>query len=218
MSSITVWIKHLGRRFPWLLALLLGVGLPLLLFGKTAQEVWTEGGFEFDRSTLLFIHQYATPSLDRVMVLITTSAGATFMPIITLFLGAVFWLRRQQRWAVYLVLAVGGASTIMFVVKALFHRTRPHLWLSPAPETDYGFPSGHSIASSSLCLALILLAWPTRWRWPVLVIAVSYAVLVAFSRLYLGVHYPSDVLAAWGAGVAWTAGLHWVLFRARPVV
>ncbi|GAA5512426.1 hypothetical protein Dcar01_01140 [Deinococcus carri] len=207
------FLRSLIARFPWLLALLLGVGIPVAMFAKTAQEVWEEGGFSFDMPTLEFIHRFATPALDHLMVFITTLAGPIVLPVVTLLLAALFWWRHHHRWAVYLILTVGGASGLMFVIKTLVHRVRPHLWVSPAPETDFGFPSGHSTASVSL--ALILLAWPTRWRWPVLVIAVVYALLVGFSRLYLGVHYPSDVLGAWGAGIAWTAGLYWVLFQKR---
>ncbi|GAA5534042.1 phosphatase PAP2 family protein [Deinococcus aluminii] len=208
-------LRSLVTRFPWLIALLLGVGLPVAVFAKTAQEVWEEGGFSFDTPTLMFIHRFASPALDHLMVGVTTTAGTHVLPVVTLLLAALFWWRHHRHWAAYLVLAVAGAAGLMFVIKNLVHRVRPHLWVSPAPETDWGFPSGHSIASLSLVLALTLLAWPTRWRWPVLLLGGGYALLVGFSRLYLGVHYPSDVLGAWGAGAAWTAGLYWVLFQKR---
>lgn len=209
-----VWAA-LTPRWPQLVALLLLIVVPMLIFAKTAQEVWDEGGFSFDKPTLLWLHRLATPTLDHLMVGVTTLAGVAVLPLVTLLLATVFWWRRHRRWAVFLVLAVGGSGALMLSVKALVHRVRPHLWVSPAPETDFGFPSGHSMTTASLALALILLAWPTRWRGPVLTWGLVWTALVGLSRLYLGVHYPSDVIAAFAAGIAWTAGLHWALFRRR---
>lgn len=209
------WPSTLTARFPWLLAVLLLIGVPMGIFAKTAQEVWQEGGFDFDRTALLFIHSFATPTLDRAMVFVTTLAGAPVLPAVALVVVGLLWWRRQRRAAVFVLLALAGAAALMLSVKALFHRVRPQLWVSPAPETDFGFPSGHAIASVSLLFALVLLAWPTRWRWPSLALGSVAALLVGFSRLYLGVHYPSDVLAAWAAGVAWTYGLYRVLFWRR---
>jgi membrane-associated phospholipid phosphatase len=75
------------------------------------------------------------------------------------------------------------------------------------------FPSGHALNSATLATAIILMTWgDRRWRWPVTVAAVAYTVMVGVSRLYLGVHYPVDVIAGWCLGVAWTLliwlGLH----------
>src|SRR5207248_6823157 len=92
-----------------------------------------------------------------------------------------------------------------------FRSARPHLWTSPAPASGYGFPSGHAMASMGLLAALAFLAWPTRLRWPVLILAADAVALIGFSRLYLGVHYPSDVVAAWTAALAWVVGLRLIL-------
>jgi undecaprenyl-diphosphatase len=58
-----------------------------------------------------------------------------------------------------------------------------------------------------------LLAWPTRWRWPALALAAAFVVLVGYSRVYLGVHFPSDILAGWMAATAWVVGVYLVLFH-----
>ena len=92
-------------------------------------------------------------------------------------------------------------------VKLLLHRVRPHLWQSPAPELDYGFPSGHAMSSMTLVAALVILTWRTRWRWLVLVVGGLFVLAIGWTRLYLGVHYPSDVLAAWTVSIAWAVGV-----------
>jgi undecaprenyl-diphosphatase len=72
-------------------------------------------------------------------------------------------------------------------------------------------PAGTLMASMGLLAALAFLAWPKRLRWPVLILAAGTVALIGFSRLYLGVHYPSDVVAAWAAALAWVVGLRLIL-------
>jgi undecaprenyl-diphosphatase len=74
------------------------------------------------------------------------------------------------------------------------------------------FPSGHAMASMALAVALIVLLWPTRWRYPMLLGGIFFTIMVGLSRIYLGVHYPSDVLAGWVASLAWVMGLSRVLY------
>ena len=97
--------------------------------------------------------------------------------------------------------------------KHYFARARPDLWLSLAPETTFSFPSGHAMGSMTLAAVVTALAWNTRWRWPACLAAIAFALLVGMSRVYLGVHFPSDILAGWSAALAWTAGVYAVVFR-----
>jgi undecaprenyl-diphosphatase len=190
-----------------LLGLFCGIGLPLLLFGGLAEDVWQHEGFPWDTSLLLAIHARATPALDRLMLTLTTIGGplpmATLAGAITLFL---FW-RRMVSNAAFFAAIVGGATLLNLTVKLIFQRHRPTLWPSIAPETDYGFPSGHAMGSVALVAALVFLLWRTRWRWPVLVVGILFVFGVGLSRLYLGVHYPSDVLAGWSASLGWAVGV-----------
>ncbi|HEU4665623.1 MAG TPA: phosphatase PAP2 family protein, partial [Dokdonella sp.] len=77
----------------------------------------------------------------------------------------------------------------------------------------YSFPSGHAMGSMTLACVLVLLCWWTRLRWPVLAAAAVLVVLVGASRIYLGVHYPSDILAGWAAAIAWTHAVYGMVFR-----
>ncbi|MEH2298245.1 MAG: phosphatase PAP2 family protein [Nostoc sp.] len=69
-------------------------------------------------------------------------------------------------------------------VKRLLHRARPHLWVTPAPEFDYGFPSGHAMASMTLVAVLIILSWNSRWRWFVVIIGTLFVLIIGWTRLY----------------------------------
>jgi undecaprenyl-diphosphatase len=100
-----------------------------------------------------------------------------------------------------------GLGVKFLVAIGLLHRARPHLWTSPAPEFDYGFPSGHAMASMTLVAALSILSWNSRWRWFVLIIGTLFVLIIGWTRLYLGVHYPSDVLAGWMVALGQTVGV-----------
>jgi membrane-associated phospholipid phosphatase len=98
------------------------------------------------------------------------------------------------------------------LAKSAFARVRPDFWVSLLPETTFSFPSGHAMQSMAVVAGLVALTWRGRWRWPVALIGLCVVFLVGLSRIYLGVHYPSDILAGWTAALAWVIGLS-VLFK-----
>lgn len=108
-----------------------------------------------------------------------------------------------------------GSALLNMGSKHFFQRQRPSLWESIAPESTFSFPSGHAMGSMTLAVTLVLLAWNTRWRWPVLLLAPAFSLLVSVSRVYLGVHYPSDILAGWCAALVWVVGCYLVMFSRR---
>ena len=196
-----------------IVALSLGVLVPLVIFGTLAEDVWTHRGVGWDMPLLHAIHSHAAPALDGLMVGISTVGGVRGQVPLCAIVVLLLLLRRRRRQALFVVLAYGGAAALDALAKAIFHRARPHVWPSLTPETDYGFPSGHAMGSIGLLAALVVVLWPTRWRWPALVMAVVAVAAIGLSRLYLGVHFPSDVLAAWMAGLAWVIGLHLIVSR-----
>src|SRR5690606_20385315 len=105
--------------------------------------------------------------------------------------------RRRFRESIFAAAALGGSALLNIATKQFFARARPALWESIAPETSYSFPSGHAMGSMTLAVVLVLLAWPTRWRWAALAAMAFFVAMVGLSRMYLGVHYPSDILAGW---------------------
>jgi membrane-associated phospholipid phosphatase len=191
----------------------IGVLAPLLVFGKLANEVWEREGFSWDKPVLMSIHAHASPSNDALAVFVSTIGGVSFIaPLAAAFALWLLWTRNYRN-ATLFTLGLGGAATLNLLAKLAFQRHRPDLWVSPTPEFDYGFPSGHAMGSMGLAVSLALIAWPTRWRWVALVLGVGFSLCVGFSRLYLGVHFPSDVVAGWAAAIAWVLGVHAIISR-----
>jgi len=205
------------RRHGWrVLLIFLGVLLPMLVFATLVDELRGSGVFFFDAPILLAAHGAATPPMDHFAVLM--SRLGYMWGVVPLDIGIFAWLawRRRFRNGLFFGLAVLGSMTLNLVAKFHFARIRPSLWLSLAPETTFSFPSGHAMGSATLATALILLLWPTRWRWLTLIGSSLFVVLVGLSRVYLGVHYPSDILAGWMAGTAWVVSMHQLIAHRAP--
>jgi undecaprenyl-diphosphatase len=120
-------------------------------------------------------------------------------------LTVILWLKRRRYAALALAAGVGGAAAMNLVLKYLFERTRPDLWTRLVHETSFSFPSGHAMASSALAFSLIVIFWRTRWRWWIIAAGVLYMVTIGFTRLYLGVHYPTDIIGGWVVSMGWVA-------------
>ncbi|MBS7455635.1 phosphatase PAP2 family protein [Coralloluteibacterium stylophorae] len=215
-------VGSVGRRhWPQLLVLFLAILVPLWGFAELAEEVREGEAFDFDDPLLLWAQGLQTPGLDRFFVLVSLFGYAWGVVPLDVAIPLVQLALRRIRAFVFFTVSVLGSALLNMGAKAFYGRTRPSLWESIAPETTFSFPSGHAMGSMTLAAALVLLAWPTRWRWIALALGVVAVALVGFSRVYLGVHYPSDVVAGWAAGLVWTVGVHQVLhlfprWRARP--
>jgi len=204
--------KHGWQMLLWFFCLL----LPLWGFAGLVGEVHEKEVFPFDAPLLNVLHAEATPTLDHFFVLMTRLGYFWgVMPLDVIILIALV-LRRRFRDGLFFGIAVIGSAVLNIVAKNYFARMRPDLWLSIKPETTYSFPSGHAMGSTTLGMAVILLCWPTRWRWPAMIASVVFVFLVGVSRIYLGVHYPSDILAGWTAAIAWTFGMYILVDSKAP--
>ena len=204
------------RRHGWRLALLFtGLLLPLWGFAELADEVREGAGFPFDEPILLAANELARAGLDRLFLLFSALGYQFGVVPADIALVLLLALRRRYRESVFAAVAAGGSGLLNVVAKQVFARERPSLWELIAPEHNYSFPSGHAMGSMTLAMVLVLLAWPTRWRWPVVVAMGVFVPMVGLSRVYLGVHYPSDILAGWAAASAWAVGVYLLVFRWR---
>lgn len=205
------------RKHPWRLLLpFIGVLLPLWAFAGLVVELREDGGFFFDIPVLVGLHQMATPGVDAFFSLMS-KLGYTW-GVVPVNVAILLWLMAHRRFrdGLFFGLSVLGSLGINLLAKDHYARFRPDLWLSIAPETTYSFPSGHAMGSATLGVAATLLCWHSRWRWPVFALAATFVLLVGMSRVYLGVHYPSDILAGWAAGTAWVVAMYHLVAREAP--
>jgi membrane-associated phospholipid phosphatase len=186
------------------LAVFFGLFLALLIgFAQLADEVHEGETLWIDKSILLAINGTSNDILNTFFVVVTQLGGV--LGVITLTAGLLTLLALRRRFTdVFVVTAtVGGASLLNLILKLLFERARPDLWQQLIVETSYSFPSGHAMGSAALALAVMYICRNGRLRWPAIVLGSLYILIIGLSRLYLGVHYPTDILAGWLVSAAW---------------
>ena len=205
-------LAFLRRRWRRLLLAFVGVLLPLWGFGELAEDLREGEVFFFDAPFLQFAHSLAGDGWNAFFVQMS-ALGYLYgvMPVDVVTVLVLGW-RRELREGLFAGFAIIGSALLNLGAKQLFARERPSLWESIAPESSFSFPSGHAMGSMTLACVLVLLAWHTRWRWLVLAASSVFVVLVGLSRVYLGVHYPSDILAGWAAALTWTAAMYLLVF------
>jgi undecaprenyl-diphosphatase len=180
--------------------------LALYGFHEIVEEVFLEQEAEHvDLAVLAWLHQFSTPGLD-VAARVASALGSEGVGVFLVVLLAVF--ARQRRWgaAVALLLVTVGALVLNSFLKELFQRTRPAPLLGVIPSQAFSFPSGHAMVSAAFYLFLAYLGWRALRGWPRAVWVAAMHLLVfaiALSRLYLGVHYLTDVVAGYLAGFLW---------------
>lgn len=214
-QSPSFW-KFIGRLLQTyggpLLLLWLGVAVPLFLFTQLAIAIWEQKeGLIWDVPILLNVHAMANPTLDQWVPFFTRLGGFGGGAIWGTLIGVVLLIQRQWRSFLYLFVTLGGAIVINRVAKTFFHRLRPSLWTSLAPETNFAFPSGHASTSMTIVAILIVLTWGTRYFWLSAFAGAGFVLGIGWTRLYLGVHFPSDILAGWLISLAWAIGVSLVI-------
>lgn len=214
LEPVIIFLRtHLSLR--GYLGLQLGGGALVLLvagwiFGGLAEDVATGDPItKLDLQIAAWLHAHASPLLTDVMTLVSSLHGTIPISIATLFLAVVWSAKRHWYWLANLLLIIPGGMLINVATKYAFHRTRPTFDDAFTTLAGYSFPSGHTAASTLLygVLAAFAVATGDRWSrrvWAILPACAMVAV-VAFSRLYLGAHYLTDVLAAIAEASAWLA-------------
>lgn len=209
--ALTAVGRYLRRRWRRIALAFVGIAAPLMLFALFAEDIRDGDPFEFDRPFLLSAHARQSPAIDALMLL-GSDLGYVRLVIpfdIALFAGLLAF--RRLRRALFVAVAMAGSALLNLAAKAVFERDRPDLWLSIAPEHTFSFPSGHAMGSATLAATVVLLCAHTRWRWAVLLLGLAFTGWVGASRVYLGVHYPSDIVAGWAAAVTWVCAAYLVV-------
>lgn len=179
--------------------------LAMWFFATLADEVLDKETTMLDTTILLVLQRLHTPFLDQVMEGITFFGEPDVLLVVSLLLGAILLLRNHRSQATTLALAGIGAVGLNYWLKILFARDRPALWDRVIDVRFYSFPSGHAMISFVIYGAIAYLAierFP-RWRWWIVTFTSLLVIAIGFSRLYLGVHWPTDVVAGYTAGLVW---------------
>ena len=185
----------LSALFAWLFA--------VLFEGVLMREPITQ----FDRLVAVALNERAYPRFTQAMKVVTFFGGGVWPAVVTVVGVTILTWKKMWRDALVLFTAVAGAGLLVTVLKVLIQRPRPDFIVPLVHAGGYSFPSGHATTSTALYLSLGLLAsgWVKRWETRIYILLGSLAVIavVGFSRLYLGVHYVSDVLAGFALGAFW---------------
>ncbi|HOV43556.1 MAG TPA: phosphatase PAP2 family protein [Syntrophothermus lipocalidus] len=202
-------LAWLHQNTPLLPAATLVASVCLLVFASLAEELLENELEPFDLAVSQAVAAFHHPALTAVMKSVTVIGSPAVMTGIAVILWLCLTLTRKRSFeALTVVLVLAGAGMTNEVLKNVFHRIRPELApLVPAP--GYSFPSGHAMMSTAFYGFLAYLVFRhssspvTRWAFSCL--AALLVLAIGFSRVYLGVHYPSDVLAGFAAGGFWLA-------------
>lgn len=216
-----IWLGH--HELPMLLCVLVISG-GAWLFVELAEAVMEGGTRRLDTALLLALRNPTDPA-DPLGPLWVEEMGRDFsalgslgvLVLITLGVLGYLLLARRLRTALFTAVAVLGGMLLSLALKTGFERPRPDLVPHETIVYTTSFPSSHAMMSTVVYLTLAALLSRAQPQWQLkaylLLMAMLLTVLVGISRVYLGVHWPSDVLAGWTAGAAWAA-LCWLAMRA----
>ena len=177
-----------------------------IAIAEAVREGMTQG---IDESILQALATIRSPWLDEIMLEITAMGAGAVMLLMVLVVSLFLWLS-DHRWSVYLlIVSVLGGLIINQVLKGVFSRPRPTVVEWGETVSSLSFPSGHAMTSMITygCIAYLVgrLGSTPAMRLAVWIVAGLMIGAIGFSRMYLGVHYPSDVLAGFLCGAAWLA-------------
>jgi undecaprenyl-diphosphatase len=148
---------------------------------------------------------------------VTSLGGATVVILITMIAAGYFWLQKEYTLLALILVATIGGGILDLQLKEVFGRVRPSIIPRLVEVKSYGFPSGHSMMSTivyfSLASLMIRVQGHRRYKIYVLSVAFFLTFVIGSSRVYLGVHYPSDVIAGWFMGVVWASLCWYVSWR-----
>ena len=182
--------------------------LLLAIFAKLSEDLLYHELGTFDRVIGELIRGFATPSLTRVAIIIT-DLGSAYMELGLMFIvGAFLLFHLKHTWeTVLLAISLSGAWLLNTILKELFHRARPDI-VHLVVAGGYSFPSGHAMVAAAFYGVIGYLLWlnlrnRSKPSWYIVVFTFALILAIGISRIYLGVHFASDVIAGYAAGGVW---------------
>lgn len=188
------------------------------LFLKVTQELFEDNKILLiDQQILVFISKWRTHWLTEIAINITALGSVAVIGLFSFLLFVFFLVRRDFISCLYLFGANAGAGIIVTLLKKIFLRPRPDVVPALVEKNGYSFPSGHTLSSTVFYLMMVVLSLhltkDVKMRILLLCFACLIICLVSFSRLYLGVHYPSDIVSGITLGTSWVLTLSFFYWK-----
>jgi membrane-associated phospholipid phosphatase len=206
------------KKLPWRSMILFAIALAATFVFLAIADELREGDLDdIDTQIAIAVHQHQASVLDVIMIMFTKIGTG---PVLIGAIAAVaFWSYKRGRNSYILILAANTiiAMGVNPVLKQIFARARPTLFeVIKRPDT-FSFPSGHSMSAVVIygALATVIIALRPTAKVPVLIGAVILILGIGFSRVYLGAHWPMDVLAGWASGVPFLIATVHIVHRAK---
>jgi undecaprenyl-diphosphatase len=178
-----------------------------LLFAWLAERVSAGGTLGFDDAVLTWMGAHQIHWMQRGVLEITALGEGSVVIVLTLAMALMLAVDRHRLAAFLLIVAAYGGLILNAALKHIFNRPRPHLFVWGTTVASTSFPSGHAMNAAILyfTIAFVIARFEIRWweRLLTLLAAVVIVALICLSRLYLGVHYPTDVIGGLIMGIAW---------------
>ncbi|MEO1430024.1 MAG: phosphatase PAP2 family protein [Cyanobacteria bacterium J06632_19] len=204
------WKEQVSSRLSPLLSLVWVGGFAVAAFClwgffQIAEKVFAEETTEFDTTILQSIYEQHTPLLNQIMTGITFLGNGSTLIYLSCLVGIILLVSRKFASAFTLIIVTSGGIGLNLWLKNIFERVRPALWERIVDATNYSFPSGHAMVSLVVYgfIGYLLIANFPSWSSIFLFLTTLLVLAIGFSRLYLGVHYPTDIIAGYAAGLAW---------------
>lgn len=204
MSESTEKVKGISLRLLIVLAIFAVI---LLLFVFITDEVVLENETHFDNMVFQLLQHYTSTGTTAKMIFFTFFGSTKFLFPAYSFLLLYFLIFKRNTLRSFNIAAIGlGSTGLLFLLKNIFKRHRPPHPLI-ANVKGFSFPSGHSFSAFTFCGLLIYILWETQisifWKWIGSFVLFVFASMIAASRVYLHVHYASDVIAGFCLSVLW---------------
>jgi membrane-associated phospholipid phosphatase len=214
-----------GKKFILTILLLLtGIGTAIVflyLFTELAEDMLESEVKLLDETVIHFFNRIQSETLDQIMFFFTEMGSVWFLTLFSISTILVLWKKQNDKWGIlFFIIGIGGGGLLTKLLKVYYGRERPSI-NEEIDAIGYSFPSGHSMGSlifyGFIAYFVFRSAGKKYVKWTAAILAAILIVFIAISRIYLGAHYPSDVIAGYLAGGIWLIlcilAMEWVRFQ-----